>query len=244
MEVVIIASLRGLEAKGGPRVADAVNASVVPGFIAVFVTNLLTTQIHRCSSRVRWADPMTHPSTHTADHAVTCQPVVVDQCLRHGQGIGRWILFTVQTIVHLPYTVRHYRKQTTKTMEQHGLARGLPSSSVAPSRPGHPGVAIGVAVAIEAYNTLNLIGFGPLTGVIGAFLNIREMGPIMTGIGFAAQVGCRMTAEIGSMRIAEEIDATENPWYPVHSVRRRDPSGRRHAVRHSGLPAESGHRLP
>ncbi len=46
MEVVIIASLRGLEAKGGPRgVADAVNASVVLGFIAVFVTNLLTTQI-------------------------------------------------------------------------------------------------------------------------------------------------------------------------------------------------------
>ncbi len=46
MEVVIIASLRGLEAKGGPRgVADAVNASVVLGFVAVFVTNLLTTQI-------------------------------------------------------------------------------------------------------------------------------------------------------------------------------------------------------
>jgi phospholipid/cholesterol/gamma-HCH transport system permease protein len=46
MEVVIIASLRGLEAKGGPRgVADGVNASVVLGFVAVFVTNLLTTQV-------------------------------------------------------------------------------------------------------------------------------------------------------------------------------------------------------
>lgn len=46
MEVVIIASLRGLEAKGGPRgVADGVNASVVLGFVAVFVTNLMVTQI-------------------------------------------------------------------------------------------------------------------------------------------------------------------------------------------------------
>ncbi|ASR01245.1 MULTISPECIES: ABC transporter permease [Gordonia] len=46
MEVVIIASLRGLEAKGGPRgVADSVNASVVLGFVAVFVTNLMTTQL-------------------------------------------------------------------------------------------------------------------------------------------------------------------------------------------------------
>ncbi|UAK39426.1 ABC transporter permease [Gordonia bronchialis] len=46
MEVVIIASLRGLEAKGGPRgVADSVNASVVLGFVAVFITNLMTTQL-------------------------------------------------------------------------------------------------------------------------------------------------------------------------------------------------------
>lgn len=46
MEVVIIASLRGLEAKGGSRgVADGVNASVVLGFVAVFITNLLITQL-------------------------------------------------------------------------------------------------------------------------------------------------------------------------------------------------------
>lgn len=46
MLVVVIASLRGLEARGGPRgVADAVNASVVLGFVAIFVTNLLITQL-------------------------------------------------------------------------------------------------------------------------------------------------------------------------------------------------------
>ncbi|MFE9322394.1 MULTISPECIES: MlaE family ABC transporter permease [unclassified Nocardia] len=46
MLVVVIASLRGLGAKGGPRgVADAVNASVVLGFVAIFITNLVTTQL-------------------------------------------------------------------------------------------------------------------------------------------------------------------------------------------------------
>ncbi|ASR01246.1 ABC transporter permease [Gordonia sp. GONU] len=126
------------------------------------------------------------------------------------EGIGRWALFTLQTVVNIPFTIRHYRKQTFKTMNSMAWGRGsiIVDGGVI-SLLMILGVAIGVAVAIEAYNTLNLIGFGPLTGVIGAFLNIREMGPIMTGIGFAAQVGCRMTAEIGSMRIAEEIDATE-----------------------------------
>ncbi len=40
--------------------------------------------------------------------------------------------------------------------------------------------------------------------------NVREMAPLVAGgVAFASQAGCRMTAEIGSMRIAEEIDATE-----------------------------------
>ena len=47
------------------------------------------------------------------------------------------------------------------------------------------------------------------SGIVGGLANVREMSPLVAGIAFAAQAGCRMTAEIGSMRIAEEIDATE-----------------------------------
>ena len=109
---------------------------------------------------------MTHPSTHTADHAVTrVSRWLSTSVFAMGEGIGRWILFTVQTIVHLPYTVRHYRKQTTKTMNSMAWGRGsiIVDGGVIPLLV-ILGVAIGVAVAIEAYNTLNLIGFGPLTG--------------------------------------------------------------------------------
>jgi phospholipid/cholesterol/gamma-HCH transport system permease protein len=38
---------------------------------------------------------------------------------------------------------------------------------------------------------------------------VRVIGPLVAGIAFAAQAGTRMTAEIGAMRISEEIDATE-----------------------------------
>jgi len=71
------------------------------------------------------------------------------------------------------------------------------------------GVAIGASVAIEAFATLNLLGFGALSGIVGGLANVREMAPLVAGIAFATQAGCRMTAEIGSMRIAEEIDAVE-----------------------------------
>ena len=71
------------------------------------------------------------------------------------------------------------------------------------------GLAMGASVAVEAYAILNLIGFGSLAGLIGGLANVREMAPLVAGIAFTAQAGCRMTAEIGAMRIAEEIDATE-----------------------------------
>ena len=44
--VVVIASLRGLEAKGGPKgVANAVNASVVLSVFCIFMTNLAVSQL-------------------------------------------------------------------------------------------------------------------------------------------------------------------------------------------------------
>lgn len=126
-------------------------------------------------------------------------------------GIGQVAVFTVKTVYLLPNTVRHYRKQTLKTM--HNMAWGSGSLIVdggVVSLMFFLGVAVGAVVAIEAYMAFDLLGFGALTGIIGSFGNIRVIAPIITGIGFAAQAGCRMTAEIGAMRISDEIDATES----------------------------------
>lgn len=124
--------------------------------------------------------------------------------------IGQWVVFTAQTIYLLPLTVRKYRRETLDRMVNLAWGRGslLVDGGVI-SVLVVLGLAIGSMVAIEAWATLNMIGFGALSGIIGGLANVREMGPLVAGIAFAAQCGTRMTAEIGSMRIAEEIDATE-----------------------------------
>ncbi|WP_131785999.1 ABC transporter permease [Protofrankia symbiont of Coriaria ruscifolia] len=68
---------------------------------------------------------------------------------------------------------------------------------------------IGSMCGVEASYTLKQIGAPLYSGIFNAFCSIREMAPYMWGYIFAAKVGCGLVAEIGSMRIADEIDAME-----------------------------------
>lgn len=124
--------------------------------------------------------------------------------------VGQFVVFVAQVLWLLPVTVRRYRRQTLQAMNNLAWGRGsiIVDGGVI-SVLVILGLAVGASVAVEAFATLNLIGFGALTGIIGGLVNVREMAPLVAGIAFASQPGCRMTAEIGSMRIAEEIDATE-----------------------------------
>ncbi|HWN32560.1 MAG TPA: ABC transporter permease [Pseudonocardia sp.] len=68
---------------------------------------------------------------------------------------------------------------------------------------------IGFECGLEASYTLKQIGAPIYSGVFNAWCSLREMSPYMWGYIFAAKVGCGLVAEIGSMRIADEIDAME-----------------------------------
>ncbi len=119
--------------------------------------------------------------------------------------------FGWQVLRSIPLTLRHYRAETLRLITDMTWGRGslivgggtVPTLMVL-------GIVMGAGTGIEAFALLDLLGMGPLTGIISAFANTRELAPIAAGIGFAAQAGCRMTAEIGAMRIAEEIDAIES----------------------------------
>lgn len=124
--------------------------------------------------------------------------------------IGQFVVFCTETFWTLPITVRRYRRQTLQAMNNLAWGRGsLIVDGGVISVLVILGFAIGGTVAVEAFATLNMIGFGALSGIVGGLANVREMAPLVAGIAFAAQAGCRMTAEIGAMRIAEEIDATQ-----------------------------------
>ncbi|BCK57995.1 ABC transporter permease [Nocardia wallacei] len=127
------------------------------------------------------------------------------------ESIGFAIGFGWQVFTSLPYTLRRYRRQTIMVITDMTWGRGsvIIGGGVVPLML-LLGAAMGASIGIEAYSALNLLSLGQLSGLISAFGVTRELAPIAAGVGFAAQAGCRMTAEIGSMRISEEIDALES----------------------------------
>lgn len=70
-------------------------------------------------------------------------------------------------------------------------------------------LSAGTSLGIEGFSGLELVGLAPLTGFVSASVNTRELAPLVAALALAGQVGCRFTAQLGSMRIHEEIDALE-----------------------------------
>jgi phospholipid/cholesterol/gamma-HCH transport system permease protein len=126
------------------------------------------------------------------------------------RGFGQWTLFIGYTFWYLPLTVRRYSRQTLATVIEMSWGRGaLIVDGGTISVLLILGMAVGASLGIEALATLNTLGFGALSGLIGGVGAVRVIGPLIAGIAFTAQAGTRMTAEIGAMRISEEIDAIE-----------------------------------
>lgn len=130
--------------------------------------------------------------------------------LRAFRFFGQWVVFVIQTLGSVPIALRKYRREILQQMNRLAWGRGsiIVDGGVI-SVLLLLGIAVGASLAVEALATLNQIGFGALSGLIAGVGAVREIGPLVGGIAFAAQTGCRMTAEIGAMRIGEEIDAVE-----------------------------------
>ena len=68
---------------------------------------------------------------------------------------------------------------------------------------------VGTEVGLQGYKGSQSIGAESFIGLVGSFANVREITPIIAAVALAAQVGSAFTAELGAMRISEEIDALE-----------------------------------
>ena len=67
----------------------------------------------------------------------------------------------------------------------------------------------GAQVGLSGYAALDQLGTAPFSGFVSAYFNTREIAPLVAGIALAATVGCGFTAQLGAMRISEEVDALE-----------------------------------
>ncbi|MCV7278440.1 ABC transporter permease [Mycolicibacterium flavescens] len=125
--------------------------------------------------------------------------------------LGHMLMFFVRAIAAIPLALRHYRTEFVRLLSD--IVWGNGSLVVGGGTAGVAivlGVTVGALVGIEGYNFLDLLGLGPATGIISSLVNTRELAPIALSLAFATQAGCRFTAQLGSMRIAEEIDALES----------------------------------
>jgi phospholipid/cholesterol/gamma-HCH transport system permease protein len=67
----------------------------------------------------------------------------------------------------------------------------------------------GMVTALQGYYTLRQYGSEGALGSVVALSLIREMGPVLTAIMVSARAGSAVTAEIGIMRITEQLDALD-----------------------------------
>jgi len=71
------------------------------------------------------------------------------------------------------------------------------------------GAFSGMVLGLQGFYTLNRFGSAALLGPMVALSLIRELGPVLSALMVTGRAGSAITAEIGIMRISEQIDAIE-----------------------------------
>lgn len=79
------------------------------------------------------------------------------------------------------------------------------------------GFTTGVVLAAQSFYQLGEKGLAGITGVLVSKAMITELGPILTAFMVTGRVGSSMCAEIGSMKVTEQIDALKS--MAVHPYR-------------------------
>ena len=69
------------------------------------------------------------------------------------------------------------------------------------------GAFTGAVFAAQTYFQFNKLGMGSAVGSVVSVSICRELGPVLTGLMIAGRVGASMSAEIGTMKVTEQIDA-------------------------------------
>ena len=123
---------------------------------------------------------------------------------------GKLGWFTVIGVRDMAWALTRYRKEILRLIAEVGMGTGamavIGGTAVII---GFVTLSAGSLVAIQGLASLGHVGLETLLGFVSAFINVRLVAPIVTGIALAATVGAGATAELGAMRISEEIDALE-----------------------------------
>lgn len=132
------------------------------------------------------------------------------QFSRGWESVGFQMAFYTRTIAEIRNAFAHYKLEIVRLIAQMSLGTGvLAVIGGTVVIIGFLTLSAGAIIAVQGYNSLAGIGVEALTGFISAYANVRIIAPVVAGIGLAATIGAGATAQLGAMRISEEIDALE-----------------------------------
>jgi phospholipid/cholesterol/gamma-HCH transport system permease protein len=124
--------------------------------------------------------------------------------------VGAQTRFYAKTLGAIPDAVINYRTELLRLIAQMGLGSGaLAVVGGTVAIVGFLTMTTGALVAVQGYNQLASVGVEALTGFASAFFNVRLIVPGTTSVALSATIGAGATAQIGAMRINEEVDALE-----------------------------------
>jgi phospholipid/cholesterol/gamma-HCH transport system permease protein len=124
--------------------------------------------------------------------------------------LGDQVQFYGSSLVGIPKAMTRYRREVLRLLAEVALGRGA-LVLVA----GTLGIivfevlAVGSVVGLVGYQGLKQVGIQPYVGFLSAYFNTREVAPLIAANALVATVGAGFTAQLGAMRISEEIDAVE-----------------------------------
>jgi phospholipid/cholesterol/gamma-HCH transport system permease protein len=125
--------------------------------------------------------------------------------------LGDHTVFYGKALAGAPFAAVHYRREVIRLIAEISMGAGtLAMIGGTVVIVGFLTLAAGGTLAVQGYTSLGNIGIEALTGFLAAFINVRIAAPVVAGIGLAATFGAGVTAQLGAMRINEEIDALES----------------------------------
>lgn len=140
------------------------------------------------------------------DSAGDLQRRVVDRMV----WFGNMLIFALKVFASMPRVLTHHRKEVVRVLADVTFGKGV--LAVAASTVLVVFVLsafLGIQIGLEGYQGLQIIGLTAFSGLIAAYGNTRELVPLITAFGLASQMGTKFTAELGAMRISDEIDALD-----------------------------------
>lgn len=124
--------------------------------------------------------------------------------------LGTQTQFYAKTLGSIGDAFVNYRTELIRLIATMGLGAGaLAVVGGTVAIVGFLTVTTGALVAVQGYNQFASVGVEALTGFASAFFNVRLIAPGTTAVALSATIGAGATAQLGAMRINEEIDALE-----------------------------------